>query len=465
MTNPIGRLDGALGAAAEQLTRGQRWTAALGLAFAAVLLVFGLPPRTIVVPSGGAPAAAGAPAPPPGAPRPPPEAAPVAPAPTAELATVIGSAPTTAASLAPPPPLGAALPSAASPPPPGAPAPSAVAPPAPPSTRVVALTAGNPSGLPNRDDATIAAAFFGQSRLSWVAVDAGGAPAAVCASAAAAGTVVVASQTLPAALTDCLHRRGITVLAFDEHGTGAGLLSTRRGDADTLGDLGRWGRSSRRLDGRVGVVADGTRRPELEPALGALRAGGARVVATAWATGDPAGVAAYTTQVEAFTRAGVEEIVLAAPVAVQRDWVQRAGALGTRFRYVVSDVDDGVQAEGYTATFDGALAHTSLRVPWFARDHGPTPQQQRCAELWTSAATPSVLLATEETTVYAWCEEVAALEAAVGRAPLDQVRISSPLTSDVGPLAGSGWGPAQDAVLVWRAACGCWREAAAFGTR
>jgi hypothetical protein len=194
-----------------------------------------------------------------------------------------------------------------------------------------------------------------------------------------------------------------------------------------------------------------------------MRSAGLRVVATAWAWQGTSRTVDYAAEVQAFQRAGVEDVVFAAPVQTQGGWVQAAAALGAPFHYVVSDVDDAVVDESYPPTFDGALAHTSLRVPWFARDHGTTATQRECADRWTAVATPAVLLQAEQETVYAWCEEVAALD--TGATDLRTVRIDSPLTSDVGLLPGGDWGPAQDATLVWRATCGCWRQTAPFAAR
>lgn len=447
--HPVRRMDALLGAAADQMTPGQRWTAALGLGLAATLLLFGLPPRAITTAPIAVPSGPPAPSPSP-APRPP------ALVPAADVIVVAPEAEGV------PVPAGGVGPAATD-----QPATAGLRQPAPAGRRapvagIVALTRGNPSGLPNRDDAAIAASFLRSSGISWIGVDAGGPAAATCAAAVNGGSIAVASQTLPPELASCLRDKGVTVLAFDEHGTGPGILSTRRGDVATFAELARWGRRSRRLTGRVGVVADGLRRADLEPAIAALQAAGVKVVATAWASGDTPGTAAMTTEVEAFARAGVDDVVMAAPVAVQREWAQRASVLGTRFAYVVSDVDDGVDNESYAPTFDGAVAHTSLRIHWFARDHGPTIEQRACADHWTASAVPAVLLAGEEAAVYAWCENVEVLRAAIAGTPIEQIHLGSPLTSDLGPLTAGSWGPTADASLVWRASCSCWRESEPF---
>ena len=469
--------DRAVYRAGDRLTAGQQWTAGLCLVFGVCLVLFGLPPKTIITPAG---TAAGA--------------APV-PAGGAGGGTGAGAAATT-----PPggPPLPLAEPAAGYPPTQaggaggsevngGGPAALATGPyaVAAPRTGVAVLTAGDPSGVPGRDDASIATAFLAYAAFPWKRVDMSGDARATCAAAEAAGTIAMASHDLPSALRDCLLGGGVTVLAFDQTGTrtpsGTGygpgargaLLSTRRGTVASLVDLARWGVASRSLRGRVGLVAHAARRADIAPAVARMRSTGLDVVATAWADGSASGAAA---QVSGFVRAGVENVVLAAPVQVQDMWVEQAAAQGAPFHYVVSDADDGVTNESHPPNFDGSLAHTSIRVPWYARAHGSTGQQQQCADRWTAVATPPLLLPAETGTVYAWCEQVALLNgaypsitAATNRlaptAALARLRIGSPLTADLGPMAGGGWGPTQDAVLVWKAACTCWQEAQPFRTR
>ena len=118
---------------------------------------------------------------------------------------------------------------------------------------------------------------------------------------------------------------------------------------------------------------------------------------------------------------------------------------------------------------------TSVRVPWFARDNGATKAQQDCQARWESKAAPPVTLGNAELVdVFAWCQHVALLTAAldaygsVGGSFTDvlrSVKFASPLTSDVGPLAGGRWGPVQDAVVVWNVSCGCWKQRDAFADR
>jgi hypothetical protein len=90
--------------------------------------------------------------------------------------------------------------------------------------------------------------------------------------------------------------------------------------------------------------------------------------------------------------------------------------------------------------------------------------------------TPAQTLSTAELVdVLVWCEEVelvasllsaAQTQPAMPFVPLARgQRLPSPVTSDLGPLATGGWGPAQDAVLVWHSSCRCWEEKEPFADR
>ena len=208
----------------------------------------------------------------------------------------------------------------------------------------------------------------------------GGATPDVCRAAAAAGNVVLDAVGLDPALRDCLVNAGTTVLGFDGGGdrppagaTGQ-VLSVRRGVVDSLVDLGSWGAQSGDLSGRVGLVLDDTERDAAAPVVAAYRAAGIDVAATALVSSDPSS-SSVSDGVRSFASKGVAVAVLAAPVAVQDRWVAAAAALAPGLRHVASDAFDGVTNETYPPSFDGALAHTSLRVPWFARAHGQAPEQ------------------------------------------------------------------------------------------
>ena len=243
--------------------------------------------------------------------------------------------------------------------------------------------------------------------------------------------------------------------------------------ADSLADLGAWGVRSGALSGRVGIMSTKSAQDQVDAAATRLEALGVKVAARYYVDDDPQVASQEVSQgVLAFQSADVGTVVFAAPVSTQRQWAAQTGVVAAGTRFVVSDAFDGVVEESYPASFDGALAHTSLRVPWFRRDHGSTAAQARCDGAWEANAVPAAYLsAAEAVDAYAWCEELDLLAAALRQgaagslaAALRSQRVASPLTSDLGPL-GDGYGPTADAVLVWRSACACWVERDAFGAR
>ena len=440
------RADAALASVRERLTAGQRWTSGIAVAVAGAVLLCGLPADVVR----GA-AALGA------------LAGPLAPQSAAAVGTPTTGQPAVG------PGQGAALPPRAGAA--GTASLPAVVPPAdasmgPPSLRAVALVRSG-DGPPGRDDAGIAAAFVDSAGFPITTVQLGSEPAATCAAVTRAGSVALAGSTLAPALRDCLIGRGVTVLSYDETGTtmptsqGGRLLSTRVGEAAALLDLANWGLRDGALRGKVGIVAAADRKATLAPALAAVKAAGVHVVATVWSSGD-----VNVTDALSLQQAGATTVVLAAPVAAQRSLLAGAALVGYRPSYVVADVADAVADESYPPTFDGAVARTTLRVPWQARADGSTREQTRCDDLWHRKATPPVTLPGEQVRVYAWCEAVSALGAAeraaavTGLDPaaaLARMRLPSPLTLDLGPT-GAGWGPSRRAVLVWHSTCACWSE-------
>jgi hypothetical protein len=449
-------IDDGLLALRNGMTPGQRWTAALAMALTVLVLVYGLPRHVIVVPGAEGAEVAGATS---RAPHGAPSAVPPA---ALDVAAAAG-----------PPSLADTL-AAVLPPAPGEPGATS---PATPSTAVfAALVRVGDRPEPGHDDASIAKTFLARAGITAAVVPLGGATPDVCRALAAAGNVVLDAVGLDPALRDCLVNAGTTVLGFDGGGgrppagaTGQ-VLSVRRGVVDSLVDLGSWGAKSGDLSGRVGLVLDDTERDAAAPVVAAYRAAGIDVAATAVVSSDPSS-SSVSDGVRGFASKGVAVAVLAAPVAVQDRWVAAAAALAPGLRHVVSDAFDGVTNETYPPSFDGALAHTSLRVPWFARAHGQTPEQTACLQSWQATATPSAALSPDEQVdVFSWCE-IVSIASGAARAPVgfaDAVRamtVPSPLTSALGPLAGGHWGPTQDAVLVWRASCVCWQEKQPFTNR
>ena len=419
-------VDGALLALRDRLTPGQRWTAALSIVLVILVLVFGMPTRVVIQPIAPATAAPSSGDAPSGGS--PPVASPPAPSSSAGAGEYV---------LPPAADGGGVLPSD------GAPSndEQAAAPLPPSAPFAVAVVLGS-GGVAGRGDAEMASAFVGPA----TAVPAGG----DCAATGAA-TLVVSPDPLDAALVECLVGRGTTVVAPDPGGSsGPHRISIRRGAGAALADVAPL------VTGRVGVVLGASLESALRPALARLP----NVVATA-VVDDP--VADVADGVQAFVAARVQTVVFAVPVDVQRRWVGQQALLGPPGRWVVADVYDAIASEAYPPLFDGALAVTSSRMPWFARDHGETAEQAACREKWEEVAAPGMLPG-ESARVFAWCL-LGSVVAAARSGPVVEASVASPVTSTLGPLPGGGWGPTEDATLVWRSECACWRERTPFRVR
>ena len=338
---------------------------------------------------------------------------------------------------------------------------------------VVALTLpGSPVATP-RDDSAKAKAALATAVFKWAEVPDSGAAASVCGKAAQTGSIVLAAHPLSSALEQCLLSSGVAVVSPSPRGTrrlpGGGLsLSLRH-----LGVNRTIVRRTGRPRGADALSRRGVGFGDRVSAVGVVRQHGLDVAATAW-LGSSSSASAVLGAVRQFAAAKVETVVFGAPVAVQQRWVAAATAPVADFSYLVSDVDDGVLDERYPPTFDGALAHTSLRVPWYSRDHTQTAEQEFCATQWTSKQTPPAELPDEQVPVDEWCEGVSLLNGAISgavfgsgnlMATLTTMRMASPLTSDVGPLRDATWGPTADAVLTWQATCTCWQQRIGFQTR
>lgn len=326
-------------------------------------------------------------------------------------------------------------------------------------------------------DAEMARFFLGRRGVDATFVELGDDPAAACRAASSATVVVAGAGRLPAELRRCLVAGGVAVVAYDDAGdlrgpaAGGTVLSTRRGVADAVADLARWGLGAGgSLKGRkVGVVGTTDVRPDVEPVIQRLAAEGLNVVASSWL---PATGARDTSAgVLAFAQAGVEVTLFAAPVDLQREWAQQGSLLSPAMRYVVADTADSVVEESYPLLMDGAVTVTAGRVPWFARTHGATAEQQDCRQSWDGRAPGAQPAATAAALVrlFAWCQHAALTASGLSfggtPAAFRALRVPSPLTSDLGPLQGGGWGPTADAVLTWRASCSCWTETRPFKAR
>lgn len=452
LLTPLAWLDAGLVALRGQLTPGQRWTSALAVGLALAMLLFGAPTQRMVVPG--------------------PEAQPAEhAAPETDDWSVIDQHDAPAAAFAapqvasqPPPqhprtsPAPASVPSDADPSHPTAAAPDAAVP------DVVALVTRSDAAPPGRDDRAMAETYLGRASFGWrtVTVDPD-APGVACAEVGS-GAIAIASDTLPGPLRDCLVADDVTLIAHDEHGTRAGaagaVLSTRPSVAEGLVAVARWSADGPVLDGAVGIAAHLTYTEQVEDALPAARAAGLEPDLIRYVDGD------VGRAVVDFALAGIEVVVLILPVEQQRRWVALDAALLRTPKYLVVDAADAVVDERYPATFDGAVAVTSVVFPWRSRIDGPTQEETSCRARWEEATNGPVLGDVELGRAFRWCQQVALAErlvgAVVGGMPLVQARTElsyrSPLTTPLGPLNGGGWGPQGRHAVNWRASCTCWTE-------
>lgn len=449
VTGAIDAVDGWLDRLRLQLTPGQRWTSALGFALALALLLFGLPTHLRVI---------GAPAPP-------------SHSPLAGTGGVASRAAPEAVAAEPEPPATPVW---------SPPAADVTAREAPsvdaPRRAVSAMAAGvvvalvrSGDGAPGRDDEAMARAAASAASVPVTLVAFDPADAGACGRVPDDTAVVIAATDL-GAVRGCLLDRRIVVVARDAGGSvpasprRADLLSSLPGPGEALGALveprGRAG-----VRGRVGIVAQAASKPAVERAVVRLRAAGLDVRATAYLATDPAGLGAIPDAVRTFSAVGVETTVFAVPVAQQRAWTLQEALLLPGARHVVVDAADAVSDEAYPPTFEGAVALTTVRSPWYERAHGQTPEQAACVRRWSEVAAPGALTAAEHARVLSWCDLVAVASAGVAAAGSGDVgrslrsrTVAAALTSDLGPLPGGGWGPRQMAVLTWKAACACWQE-------
>jgi hypothetical protein len=481
----------------DQLTPGQRWTTALAAGLAAAVLMAGLPEQrqgavTPALASDATPEASGS-APAAGPAEIADRTDPVDPDGTEPL-----EAPDTIGFTPPAAHAGSNTPAAAAPAPPaatggppadvGAPAASE---PAPPPVEAAAGLHGPPriaalvrsgEALPGRDDASIAAAFLERSTVEAEMFDVDEEDPELCHRVGTAADLVMAGEGLPPDLRTCLAEQGLHIVAFDHLGgtpltpevsPGGGVLSTRRGAALGLLDLARWDDDDSVLAGSVGLVTTTALEASIESIRPRLAELGISVEQVVYLEEDVARPD-LSEHVLEFARAGVEVVVFALPVSMQRQWVERHSLLDPAVRYVVADAYDAVVEEAYPPMFDGAVAYTSIQVPWRARTEGPTAEQERCEDIWTDASgTPVMLGAVETIRAFAWCQHIELVTSARERAAagvslgeaLQGLATESVLTAPLGPGVDGAWGPRQDAALTWRSGCRCWEATRLFADR
>ena len=430
------------------LSPGQRWTASLACALAVVVLAFGLPEGARVLVREPAAAAAATPAP--NGP------APVAEGPAAAEGPANTQAPTGAG--APADPGGATDPASPLPSAGGTEGPAA-------APGVVALVSpARPVPDPRGDEALARRYLAAASLPAEVVAIAEDGP--TCAAVITAGTLAIASGALAAPLRRCLTEGGVSVISFDHAGGADGVLATRRGAAASLLDTAARLRRAAPLTGRVGIVVDRSLRPAVDAVLPALRRRGVDVVDVVSLSGDDAG-SEITAAVLGFAGNDIGTVVFATTVRNQGLWAAQHVVVRPGVRFVVADAFDSIVEEGYPAVFDGAVAVTSIAVPWSDRGGDVPAPRQRCLDVWEAdQAAPLPLEGLALQRALAWCQHILLAAAAVGGQPLAEVELPSILTSRLGPLPGDArFGPQEDAVLRWRAACACWEREQPFAER
>lgn len=421
------------------ITPGQRWTSGLMLAFAFLVLAFGLPGATRTV----FPAAADQTA------SPTPTSRDQALAPGLSFADTIVRPPRASPPLLAP----RATDSVRDP---------AVLP-VDGATAVAVAALYDPNvGVGDRTDEAMARRFLATASVPATFVPIGE-PAATC-DAVKGATLVVGGGALPAEIRACLHRAGIMSLSFDDDaalGAVGTAVSSRRGSARSLLDTASL--ASGQLTGHVGLVADERFRETLSDLVPVVRDAGLDITSVVWlAAGDPSANVALS-----LAGQGLSAVLFATSTQNQSTIGSQLRTLAPSTRLVVLDAADSITASSYPPLFDGALAVTSIQSPWHP---GAEAQRATCRSAWEADQTPPTVLDNGELLrALTWCQHAAMAAAAAERSATVGVRsavlaleVLSPVTSPLGILRDGGFGPTQITLATWAATCGCWSTTAPF---
>lgn len=425
-----------------ELTPGQRWTVSLMLGLAVIVLALGLPTATRLVlpatPSSAAEAPGDGET----------QAVPTAGAPSLLTAPIV-------APVADSP--GRTV---------GAPQPAIEATdtsgPIPASAVLKVVAFVDPAvGVGDRTDEAMARRFLATAGVSAVIVPISDA-AATCAAAGDAD-LVISGGSLPAELVSCLHGAGATTLSFDDSaplGPDAVAVSSRRGVARSLFDTADRARS--KLTGKLGLVADERFKALLEPLLPAARSKGLDISTITWlGPGSPPASVALD-----LAGAGVSGVLFATTTQNQSTIGSQLRTLSPSAKLAVLDAADSVTLAFYPPVFDGAIAVTSVQLPWHP---GAVPQRAACRATWEAAQTPPVIVdGAELLRALTWCQHAAMADAAARRLDRGVLRavtgqmVASPITSRLAALPDGGFGPTLITEATWSAQCACWTSSAAF---
>ena len=428
--------------AVRDLTPGQRWTTGLMIGLALLVLGFGLPSATRTVFPAAASEAAG-----PTSSSPDRATAPEPPSFTDTLVRPLLTGPVDVAGPVDPPD-------------------TPVTPPA--STLVSVAALYDPAvGFGDRTDEAMARRFLATAGLQATFVPIDDTDAA-CA-ALKGSTLAIAGGPLPDEIRTCLRLLGIYSLSFDDdvplgavddlaHDT---TVTTRRGVARSLLDTAAV--ASTQLTGSLGLVADQRLRGSVEPLLPAARAAGLDITTVVWLpAGEPPASAALT-----LAGAGVLGVLFATSTQNQSTIGSQLRTLAPTAKLAVLDAADSITSSSYPPVFDGAIAVTSIQLPWHP---GAEEQRAACRATWESAQTPPAILGGAELLrALTWCQHsamassVAQRALALGlRAALLGLEVTSPITSPLGGLRDGGYGPTTVTSVTWGASCACWSSTMPF---
>lgn len=336
------------------------------------------------------------------------------------------------------------------------------------STRVSVVALYDPSvGVGDRTDEAMARRFLATAGLTATFVPVADIDAA-CAAVKGA-TLALAGGPLPDAVRTCLRASGIYSLSFDDdvqlglvddlaHDT---TLTTRRGAARSLFDTAAL--ASKQLTGSLGLVADRRLQGSVESLLPAVRAAGLNITDVVWLpAGEPPTSAALT-----LAGAGLSGVLFATSTQNQSTIGAQLRTLAPSTKLVILDVADSITSSGYPPVFDGAIAVTSIQLPW---DPGAEEQRAACRSTWEGAQTPPAILGSAELLrALTWCQHAAMASTVTARAPtlglrgaLFGLEVTSPITSPLGMLVGGGYGPTTVTQVTWGASCSCWSSTMPF---
>lgn len=430
----------------DDLTSGQRWTAALMIALAVVVIAFGLPSATRFV----APETVGA--------APIDSSIPGVKPPETEVVSDDGSSAVVGG--------GPSVPTATSGPMPatsGAPAPADTSQPDDPPTVVSVVALVDPdAGQGTRTDAAMAELYLARAGLPVTTIPIGDA-FSTCELVGSA-TLAISGGPVPREVRSCLAIGGTSVLSFDDDRgrEDRGLtVGTRRGVVRSLLDTAA--RISGELNGSVALVADERLRSVIEPALPTASSLGLTFDSTVWlADGEPVGSVGLDLVAE-----GVGAVVFATSTEDQTTIGSQVRTFSPGVDLVALDVADTITSSGYTPLLDGIMAVTSVQAPWH---EGATSVRAACRSAWEDAQAPAVILdASELRRALLWCQHTeiaAALGSSVTGSVADAIRsltVDSPVTSRLARLGDGTFGPTQIATVSWSFSCGCWSSDQPFG--